>query len=71
MKITHTVFKNEDLSDYARWHLKNIADEIELIRRRKGKKIDNTYIVINTDEPYIEEIKEVLRRNGHWEGVEK
>lgn len=27
---------------------------------------NNTYIVINTDEPYAPEVVEILKRYGHW-----
>jgi len=30
------------------------------------EKRQNEYLVINTDEPYAEEIIEILKRNGHW-----
>lgn len=26
----------------------------------------NTYIVINTDEPYANEIIEIMKKHGHW-----
>ncbi|MGO4786998.1 hypothetical protein AB4124_06165 [Paenibacillus sp. 2KB_20] len=42
-----------------------INDERELL----GKGI-NSYIVVNTDEPYATEIVEILKRNGHW-GTER
>lgn len=29
---------------------------------------NNTYIVINTDEPYAPEVVEILKLYGHWEG---
>ncbi|MBO0961980.1 hypothetical protein J1P26_19940 [Neobacillus sp. MM2021_6] len=45
----------------------NIADWIEEGRTKDGKQLFNNYIVINLDEPYINEIIEIMKRNGHWE----
>ncbi|OCA87487.1 hypothetical protein A8F95_08680 [Bacillus wudalianchiensis] len=44
----------------------NICDWIEEGRIEDGKKPFNSYIVINTDEPYIGEIIEVMKRHGHF-----
>ncbi len=30
------------------------------------KEKDHEYLVINTDEPYIDEVIEVLKKHGHW-----
>jgi len=46
--------------------LSRILKAIASGRRRKGKKTDNEYLVINVDEPYAPEIIEILKRNGHW-----
>ena len=46
--------------------LKRMLKAINSSRLKKGKKIDNEYLVINTDEPYAPEIIEILKRNGHW-----
>lgn len=40
--------------------------EIELGRQLEGKKPFNNYIVINLDEPYVDEIIEIMKRHGHW-----
>lgn len=42
-----------------------ILNEIQNKRAAAGKK-ENTYIMINTDEPYADEVIEILKRNGHW-----
>lgn len=43
------------------------AKEIEGMRMlEKQTKVAPEYIVINTDEPYVQEIIEILQRNGHW-----
>ncbi len=50
----------KDVSD-----LKRILFKIIAGRGEAGRK-QNDYVVINLDEPYMEEIKEVMVRNGHW-----
>lgn len=69
MRITHTVIKNADLAKY---HTQQTVEFID----RAGKSINehraaeglpiNQYVVINTDEPFIDEIIDVLKRNGKW-----
>jgi len=64
-----TVIKNEDIYKYLdtpqQGKLWNLLDKIIMGRCRENKNI-NTYLVINTDEPYAPEIVEILKRNGHW-----
>lgn len=43
------------------------CDFIEYGRKKDGKQPYNSYIVINTDEPYVKEIIEVMKKHGHWE----
>lgn len=70
MEIKYTVLKNEDLKKYVPQFmlggLEDIGIEIEEGRKADGKKPENTYIVINTDESYADEVIEVLKRHGHW-----
>lgn len=43
----------------------------KLLRKISGnQKEGHRYIVVNMDEPYIEEVIEVLKRNGHWDEEE-
>lgn len=49
----------------------NIAAWIEEGREKEGKNPFNSYIVINTDEPYINEIARVMKENGHLEHLEE
>ena len=42
--------------------------KIEEGRVKDGKSSGNDYIVINHDEPYINDIIKVLAANGHWDG---
>lgn len=43
----------------------DILNEIHKNRTAAGKK-ENNYIMINTDEHYVDEVIEILKRNGHW-----
>ena len=65
-----TVIKNEDIIKYLSGRLEAfiIIAEIAIAegRRKEGKKDDNEYLVINTDEPYAQEVINILKRNGHW-----
>ncbi|MEB6549759.1 hypothetical protein MXL46_11745 [Heyndrickxia sporothermodurans] len=44
----------------------NVADWIEEGRKEDGKAPFNSYVVINLDEPYIDDIIEIMKRNDHW-----
>lgn len=68
MKLTHTVIKNEDVLDLPKgeeW-MKLINNITDVINVNRMPRLPNTYIVINTDEPYADEIIEILKRHGHW-----
>lgn len=43
-----------------------ISRDIVEIRESEGKEPYPEYIVINTDEPYIQEIIDVLKKHNHW-----
>ncbi|MBP1917207.1 hypothetical protein J2Z23_004192 [Lederbergia galactosidilyticus] len=63
-----TVVKDNDIWDadaLARTQLECALESINKQRKKKGKK-ENTYLVINTDEPYADEVIEIMKRNGHW-----
>jgi len=66
----HVVLKIEDvekyLHDYQRNELAEMCGDIEYGRKRNGENVDNEYLVINTDEPYADEVIEILKKNGHW-----
>ena len=47
--------------------LDSLLGIIETGREKDGKKSFNSYVVINTDEPWIGEIVEVMERNGAWD----
>lgn len=64
------VLKNEDirvhLSAKEKDILGNLIEKVCDGRHKEGKSWSNQYLVINTDEPYAEEIVEILKKNGHW-----
>lgn len=47
--------------------LDRVLGDIEHGREKDGKKPFNSYVVINTDEPWIDEVIEVMKRNGAWD----
>lgn len=50
-----------------KWKL--LSNELQDIREGRladGKEPRPEYIVVNTDEPYAQEVIEILKRNGHW-----
>ena len=63
------VIKTDDIEKYlsneGKKALYRCLDSLLDSRRHDGKQ-ENTYLVINTDEPYAHEIVEILKRNGHW-----
>lgn len=63
------IVKTDDINNYLEEKekntLKDIVYEVNMLRHIHGKK-ENTYLVINTDEPYADEIIEILKKNGHW-----
>lgn len=71
-KRKYIVIKIEDLLKYINSIFKlamldNDLKDIEDGRRADGKNPCNEYIVINTDEPYANEVIEILKKYGHWE----
>lgn len=70
MKEKFKVIKIDDLIKYVspsrQAMLSIILDDIQEGRKAESKNADNKYLVINTDEPYADEIVEILKRNSHW-----
>lgn len=64
------VFKREDIEKYtgnlSKAALKKSSELIMAGREKDGKNPDNKYLVINVDEPYADEVIEIMKRNGHW-----
>lgn len=48
--------------------LNYLSEEIEEGRVAVGKKPFNNYVVVNIDEPYINDIVAILQANEHWDG---
>jgi len=60
---THHVIKLEDaeqLPDHLQCQLKEIKKAIRVIRLKNGKQSKCYYVVVNTDEPYYEEIIQLV-----------
>lgn len=70
MKITHLVFKKSDVDKACNAaeaiSLADISHAIKNYRFKTGRIPEPRYIVINMDEPYIDEIIATLERHGHW-----
>ncbi|GAB3065365.1 hypothetical protein ACFOU0_12270 [Salinicoccus sesuvii] len=64
------VIKRSDVDDYCgpldKGNLTRIGNKIHRGRKQDRKVSDHWYIVINQDEPYADEVIEILKRNGHW-----
>ncbi len=67
---THLVLKLSRIQEHLNAEeLNEFVELLEVIYNRTveaGEK-DHEYIVVNMDEPYAEEVVEVLKRNGHWD----
>lgn len=62
-----TVIKNSDIyraDARVTAHLEIALNLIDEDREKRGKK-RNTYLVINTDEPYADEVIEIMKQHGH------
>ena len=61
---THIVIKRDDISKYLTnnqiKYLDAILNTIADGRKKDGKKTDNSYYVCNTDEPYADEVLEII-----------
>lgn len=62
------VLKSEYIdSPQAQHQAELLCEYADCKRTIKTGKIDKpTYLVINTDEPYADEVIEIMKRNGHW-----
>lgn len=43
------------------------SEIIATVEFKPSHRANYKYIVINTDEPYIDEIITILKQNGHWD----
>ncbi len=60
----------EQLTHHEKVALGHIGEAIQEIRIKQGKSPVNQYLVINTDEPYADEVIDILKHHGHWGMVE-
>lgn len=51
---------------YWKQAIAELQEEISEKRVAEGKDPNPEYLVINTDEPYIQEIIDVLKKHNHW-----
>lgn len=69
MKEKFIVIKIDDAEEYlsirGKATLSALLDVIQLRQKEDGKKL-NKYLVINTDEPYADEVVNILKKHGHW-----
>lgn len=71
----YTILNEQDIKTYLPEELQEKLDDvlsevletIEEGRFEDGKKPYNSYIVNNTDEPYIGEIVDVMKKHGKWD----
>lgn len=71
MNKYHAIIKAEDVNRYLlkeeRRALRQLLITIDIGRVSDGKAamIENKYAVINLDEPYADEVIEIMKKNGH------
>lgn len=65
-----TVIKNDDIKKHLderdKSELSRILWKIGKLRYEEGKEAENTYLVVNVDEPYSPEIINIMKVNDHW-----
>jgi hypothetical protein len=61
------VLKIEDVDKYCSFEqqeqLSDICVQIEGGRMEEGKNAENRYLVVNIDEPYAKEVKEIIEKH--------
>lgn len=50
----------ESLPPRLRRQLVGIMEQVQIIRRRQGRLLDNKYIICNQDEPYAEKVWQAI-----------
>jgi hypothetical protein len=64
-----TVIKNEDINKYLALEdaheLKALINRLATSRKCNSDKKDNSYIVINLDESYAQEVSDIMKQYGH------
>ncbi|WP_311078028.1 hypothetical protein [Paenibacillus polymyxa] len=70
MQVKFTVLNNEDINIYLdereKSDLSRILWKVQELRLLDGKRPLNTYLVVNTDEPYAADIVCIMKANNHW-----
>ncbi|WP_421663598.1 hypothetical protein [Lysinibacillus telephonicus] len=70
MKMSHIVIKKDDLTKYLNSQEYNALSEV-LCKINQGRSLDkrptdHRYIIVNMDEPFVDEVISVLEKHGHW-----
>lgn len=63
---THIVLKVSDveqLNTQDQFNLHMILENVKALRKSQGKK-NNEYLVVNCDEPYADDVREVIKYGG-------
>jgi hypothetical protein len=71
----YTILNEWDLSKYVSESklkelntvLNDVLTVVEEGRVQDGKKPYNSYLIINTDEPYVNDMVDIMKQNGHWD----
>ncbi|WP_156290751.1 hypothetical protein [Oceanobacillus salinisoli] len=74
LKRRYTIINERDVNKYLSQHTKDelrialntALQVIEDGRIEDGKKPYNNYVVINLDEPYADEVIEIMKHHDHW-----
>ena len=70
INIKYTVVKNDDVANYLDENqvetLSRLLTKVMAERMFAGKLPENIYLVINTDEPYADQIIDIMKSHGHW-----
>lgn len=65
--MKYVVLKIEDIDKYCSFEqqeqLSDICNQIQGGRMEEKKNAENRYLVINTDEPYAKEVKEIIEKH--------
>lgn len=69
----YTIINERDIAKYAdqreasamRTAINNVGYDVEQGRIKDGKNPFNTYLVINMDEPYADEVIAIMKQHGH------
>ncbi|MNH33058.1 hypothetical protein D3C79_935450 [compost metagenome] len=66
MKITHTVFKNEDIEALPhrfQLQLNRVSNAVMGHRSKLGKQASPEYLVVNRDEPWAHEVQAIIEKH--------